>query len=113
MKKKYGALRFIVSLVRVIAWIVLVGGIIGALAMVIVAAIGGRASIPGVPATQGAGGVLMALLMGLGIVIGSALGFLFFQAQADLVYLGLAIEENTRLTAQLLQGDASLRGLGE
>jgi len=108
MEKKYRVLRIVASIFEILAWIVLVLGLLGAILFVVgtVAAGLGRlgARIPlrlyyqymGMPAVSGLVG---AIVMGLG----SILYFLFLYATGELIYLLLDIEQNTRETAYHLK----------
>ncbi len=99
---RFGVLRFIGNLLKVVAWIWLVLSVIGAIGM----AIAGSALIPlmsgamgananWIPATGGVIGGIAMLFIGL-------IYFLFFYAIGEGIQMMLAVEENTRLTAALL-----------
>ena len=80
--QRYPFLRFATTVLRVVGWIVLVGGVIGAIVFGI--------------ATGGVEGVFMAV----GGIIGSFLAWLFLLATRELFYLLIQVEENTRNTAE-------------
>jgi hypothetical protein len=106
--KRFGVLRFIAALLRVIAWVILI------LAIVVGVAVGlssfadflSTESIVGIPIVgpflnlmgAGAGGVIA----GIGAALSGLLFFVFWYALAESISMQLAIEENTRLTAALL-----------
>jgi len=46
------------------------------------------------------------------IAAAALVAFLVMQAEADVITLGLAIEENTRTTAELLKGEAAVSANG-
>ncbi len=102
--KRFGVLRFFGTLLKVIALIVFVLSILGAVAAVFS---GGRSAsmfstlMPGsdITATIGTGGGIIAAL---GIVITGMLWFIVFYVAGEQLHMSLAIEENTRLTAALL-----------
>jgi len=107
LDKKFTVLRIIGTVYKVLAWIVLALGILAALGF-LAAGIWGEAravSTPGVfprsyvPLMGIAGGIVGAL----GIVLGAGFYFLFLYAFGEAIYLALAIEENTRETAQYLR----------
>ncbi len=107
--KKFGTLRFITTLCRILAWIALVGGLLGSLLAIVVAVIGGRIEmrvfsrmLPYMSPMAGA------VIFGLFIVVAALVAFLVLQAEAEVITLGLSIEENTRTTAELLKGEAAL-----
>lgn len=95
--KRFGMLRFVGNLLKVLAWIFLVICILAAIAL----AIGfgtdfAGALIPsGWELISGIGGGIALLLVGL-------IYFLTFYALGESLMVQLAVEENTRLTAALL-----------
>lgn len=112
MEKKFRVLRIIGTLWKVLAWITLIGGILASLGVLL----GG---------VLGSGGVLLRLFQQeTGVVPGAAVGvvssilafilvlittiiyFLILYAVGELIYLMLAIEENTRQTMRHLQRSA-------
>ena len=80
--QKYPFLRFATTVLRVVGWIVLVGGVIGSIVFGIV--------------TGGVNGAFMAVAG----IIGSFLAWLFLLATRELFYLLIQVEENTRNTAE-------------
>lgn len=80
--EKYPFLRFAASVLRVVAWIVLIGGVIGSIILGIV--------------TGGIYGAFMAV----GGVIFSFLYWVFLLATKELFYLFMDVEQNTRNTAE-------------
>ena len=80
--QRYPFLRFAISVLRVVGWIILVLGVIGSIVFGIV--------------TGGVGGVLLAVM---GIIC-SFLAWLFLLATRELFYLFIHVEENTRNTAE-------------
>jgi len=107
MEQKFTVLRIIGTIYKVLAWIVLALGILAALG-VLAAGIWGETQVvrprglfprPYAPLMGIAGGFFGAL----GIVLGAGFYFLFLYAFGEAIYLALAIEENTRATAQYLR----------
>lgn len=101
--KRFGVLRFFGTLMKVIAWIVLVLSVLGAIAAVIA---GSSSAVNDVltnalpqGALVGAGGGIM---IGILILLFGFLYFLLFYVVGESLHLSLAMEENTRLTAALL-----------
>ena len=100
--KRFGVLRFIGALLKVLAWIILIVSVLGGVG----AAVMGDAIVPlvaanpllaglmGTPVGRISGGVSLLLL---GIV-----DFFILYAAGENLHLQLAVEENTRLTAALL-----------
>jgi membrane associated rhomboid family serine protease len=80
--ERYPFLRFATTVLRVIGWIVLIGGAIGSLVFGIV--------------TGGLTGAFMAVAG----IIGSFLAWLFLLATREIFYLLIQVEENTRNTAE-------------
>jgi hypothetical protein len=103
--KRFGVLRFFGTLLKVIAWIVLVVSVLGAITAVVMGGTNAVTNMLGglVPAESaallGAGGGILAGLLFL------FMGFVYFLAlyvTGETLHLQLAVEENTRLTAALL-----------
>jgi len=115
MDKRFRSLRIIGTIFKVLAWVVLVGGILGAIIMVVGGGLfGGQASSLGnMGSDLGGLGVLTGLLGGLaggiGLLFVSVFQFLVLYAMGDAIYLALAIEENTRETAWYLKGGDTVR----
>lgn len=107
MPNKYRALRFVIGLYRVLAWIVLGLGIIAAIALIVSRAMGGEfgASIGRAPFWLRGQGMGSAIVGALFILIQSALLAIVMWAGCDLLALLLNIEHNTRETAFYLKGE--------
>ena len=80
--QKYPFLRFATTVLRVVGWIVLIGGALGSIIF-----------------GAGTGGITGAFMAVAGIV-GSFLAWLFLLATRELFYLLIQVEENTRNTAE-------------
>ncbi len=101
--RRFGVLRFIGTLLKVIAWIVLILSILGAIGMVV-----GSSQLATIitntnPALRGlfatpAG----AIVTGVVVLLIGLIDFLILYASGERIHMYLAIEENTRLTAALL-----------
>ena len=104
MKRKYGALRTVAIIITVIAWIVLIIGVIGSIAA---GAIG--ADLLGLGY---GGGTYMAVTIVVGVVW-SVLSFLFLLAFAQLIFLLVDVERNTREIAYRLRSGQEPSGLPE
>ncbi len=104
MNKKYRALRFIATLFKILAWIVLVGGIlsaIGALVAGLMGSSGGMWQQFGMqPAVSGA---VVGIVSFLVVLITTIIDALALFAAADYIVLFMDIEANTRATAHYLQ----------
>jgi hypothetical protein len=90
-EERYGALRLVATLLRILAFVV---AILGGLAVVI-------GTITSVGQEGGLGPALLVLIGGLLYVAVIAL-FLF--AYAEIIRLVIAVEDNTRLTAEAIAG---------
>lgn len=88
VEQRYKTLRIISTFLTVLAWIYLVGGVIGGIIWAIIGSdyYGG----------YGFFGVLLGIL-------GGGLMFAMFKAYAELLHLAIDIEENTRRTAAMLE----------
>ncbi len=105
--KKFGALRFVASFYRVLAWIVLVGGVLFGLATMVMGALGMRALVSRMGPRTGAIGTVEAVIVGLLIMLGALLYFVVLYATSDGIHVALSIEENTRDMATYLKGATS------
>ena len=110
METRYKILRFAGTLWKIVAWIVLVVGILVSLGLLIASILGGGglrelfqqltegvADLP--PWLDWIGGVIL-FILSLGIAL---MNFLVLYAAGDLIHLFIAIEENTRLSYEQLQ----------
>jgi hypothetical protein len=91
---KYSFLPFAAKVLRVVAWIVLVVGVIGSIVYGIISGNVANGSVGGVSAA--AAGVFIAI----GGVIVSFLSWVFLLTARELLYLFMDVEENTRNTAE-------------
>lgn len=101
--RRFGVLRFIGTLLKVIAWIVLILSILGAIGMVVGSSQLGAIITNSNPALRGlfatpAG----AIVTGVVVLLIGLIDFLVLYASGERIHMYLAIEENTRLTAALL-----------
>jgi hypothetical protein len=114
--KRFGVLRFFGTLLKVIAWIILILSILAAIGAAVASgtfldALGPTLGDQAALATAlGTGGGILA---GIFILILGLIYFLILYVSGESLHLQLAVEENTRLTAALLlrmhqegQGDA-------
>jgi hypothetical protein len=95
MEKRFRFLRFSSVILKVVAWIVLIGTVIGALIVTVAGGIAPLHMLPYGPFLGIGGGAIMGFVV---LVLG-LLHFLFFYAGAEMILLLVAIEENTRRTA--------------
>jgi hypothetical protein len=91
---KYSFLPFAAKVLRVVAWIVLVVGVIGSIVYGIISGNVANGSVGGIGAA--AAGVFIAI----GGVIVSFLSWVFLLTARELLYLFMDVEENTRNTAE-------------
>jgi hypothetical protein len=102
--KRFGVLRFFGTLLKVIAWIVLVVSVLVAIGAVVfsssdlVTGLLGQSLPPGTETLAAGGGIVVGIML----LIGGLLYFLVFYVAGESIHLQLAVEENTRLTAALL-----------
>jgi hypothetical protein len=100
--KRFGVLRFFGTLMKVIAWIVLILSILSAIG----AALGGSTLVTTLSPTLGENADLIGagggILIGIFVLIIGLLYFLVLYVAGESLHMQLAVEENTRLTAALL-----------
>jgi hypothetical protein len=99
---RFGVLRLVATLLKIIAWVVLVLAILGALGLGLLGPLLSESLIDGalLPASlvEGASSIIAGVIL---LVAGIA-AFIFLFATAEGIQVQLSIEENTRLTAALL-----------
>lgn len=106
--KRFGVLRFLAAVLKVIAWIILILGILGGVVVALssFSSLLQTASVTNIPVLgpvlnllgAGAGGIIMGVIAALSSVV----AFVLWYAIAEYIFMYLAVEENTRLTAALL-----------
>lgn len=102
MEKKFTALRVIATVFKILAWISLLLGVLGAiLALVAGFTVSGQDDLLGLG--LGLGGPLAAIAMFIAALIVAIFYFLSLYSIGEAIYLALAIEENTRRTAYIVQ----------
>lgn len=107
MSKKFGVLRFIGTVYKIIGIILAVIGVLAAVGVCVATFAGGYAF--GEMSRQmglqdwGMIGPIGGIVTGLGILIGVGLAAISQYAIGEAIFLFLAIEENTRATAALIQ----------
>lgn len=108
MQKKFGALRFIGTIFKILGIIIAVLTVIGAILTLIGMSAGGpllRSMMgPNNDLDLGGAGFFAGLFGAFGILLGGGISALSTYAMGELLYLLLAIEENTRGTAHLPKG---------
>lgn len=104
MQKKYGVLRIIATINKIIAWLVLVLGVLGGCVSLAVGLLPSltSASTRTAPSLL-VGGLAAGMLTGFGAIAISLLYFLVFYSFGELIYLLIDLEENTRATAEQLK----------
>jgi len=90
--RKYGALRAVATVYRIIGWVVMVGGTLFSIALAVIAVQGAGEFSEFIPWGVGMG---TAGIAAAGVVVSILVG-LFLVAFADLCYVLIAIESNTR-----------------
>ena len=117
METKFKALRVLSAIHRILAWVVLVVGVLVGVAILALTIIGGgtlpsfmRAYAPGWRFIPGfAPNTIVAGIIGfLGTLLCSSLSFLVLHATSEFILLALSLEENTRETAYYLRGEGVL-----
>jgi hypothetical protein len=112
MDKRYRVLRTIATLWKVLAWILLIVGILSSLGILLIGILGSGGFVlrylgqdPGL--VQGAMSTVSGIAGFIGGLIATIVYFLIVYAVGELIDLLLSIEENTRLAAMAMQGQAS------
>ena len=108
MEKKFGVLRIIGTLWKILAWITLVVGIVFSLGILLVGLLGSGGAIlrmfgQDMRAVPGAMGIVSSIVGFLFALVLTIMYFLVLYAVGDLIYLLLAIEENTRRTVRYMR----------
>jgi len=101
MEKKYSFLPFAAKVLRVVAWIVLVVGVI---ASIVVGIFMGSATNGGI---GGLAGGLTGFFIAVAGVIVSFLTWVFLLATREIFYLFMDVEENTRNAAERITKESS------
>ena len=100
MEKKFTALRVIGTVFKILAWISLLLGILGAiLALVAGFTMSSQENLLGLDLA----GPLAGIAMFIAALIVAIFYFLLLYSVGEAIYLALAIEENTRRTAYIVQ----------
>lgn len=113
MVKRFRALRVVAVVWKVLAWIILILGVLCALFVVVIGAIQGRfgepsAVIAAVPVVNSVTGLLTGVVLGVGLLLGALVQFVLMYAAGEVIELGLALEQNTRETAFYLKGEGAM-----
>ena len=103
MQKKYRVLRIVATIWKVLAWIVLVVSILGGCGTLALSVLGGSAAARANDLTGLGGGLIGGLFAALIAIFLGVLYFVSLYAFAELVDVMLALEENTRMTAEQLK----------
>lgn len=100
MDRRFTALRIIGTVFKILAWISLIFGLLGAVGMLILGiTLSGQQALLGLDL----GGTMAGIAMFVVLVVISMFSFLSLYAIGESVYLFLSIEENTRRTAYIMQ----------
>ena len=105
MEKKYRVLRIVATIWNVLAWIVLVLSVLGGCGTLALGVLGGAAARSNGVLGLG-GGLIGGGITALVAIFFGVLYFVSLYAFAELVDVMLALEENTRATAEQLKNMA-------
>lgn len=113
MDKRFRALRVVAVIWKVLAWIILIVGVLSALFVVVIGAIQGRfgqpsAVLAAVPGVSSVTGLLTGVVAGVALLLGALVQFVLTYAAGEVIDLGLALEQNTRETAYYLRGEGAM-----
>jgi len=101
MQKKYGFLPFAAKVLRIVAWIFLVIGVIGSIFYGIATGSAANGVAGGL-----AGGIAGFFIAVIGIIF-SFLAWVLLLTARELLYLFMDVEENTRNTAERITRESS------
>lgn len=100
MDRRFTALRIIGTVFKILAWISLIFGLLGAIGMLVLGfTLSGQQGFLGLDL----GGPLAGIAMFVVALLISIFSFLSLYAIGESVYMFLSIEENTRRTAYVVQ----------
>lgn len=109
MENRFTALRVIAIFFKILAWIALIFGLIGAVAALLVGfTLSGQQGVLGLDLSGPLAGIAMFVV----VLIISLIIFMIYYAIGESIYLFLSLEENTRRTAYLLQQQYTSRQSG-
>jgi uncharacterized membrane protein len=94
MQNKYGFLSFAAKVLRIVAWVFLIFGVIVSIYLGISTGSAANGAVGGL-----AGGIAGFFMAVMGIII-SFLAWVFLLTARELLYLLMDVEENTRNTAE-------------
>jgi lipopolysaccharide export LptBFGC system permease protein LptF len=106
MDRRFTALRVIGTILKVLAWIALIFGLLAAIGSLVLGfTLNNQLGISGLDV----GGPLAGIALFVVILVIAILQFLFLYAAGEFLYLFLSIEENSRRTAFFLQQQYTLQ----
>ncbi len=113
MDTRFRALRWVASLYKIFAWILLVVGILFAGLLVVLGAVQESVGAPSpilenVPVLRLASNLPGGILTGLGILVLALVQFLMLYAGSEAIRLALSIEQSAREAALYLRGECLL-----
>ncbi len=116
MEKKFRVLRIIGTLWKVLAWITLIGGILSSLGILLFGILGSGGFILQLLGQEagmmpGALGIVSTIFSSITVLVATILYSLILYAVGELIFLLLAIEENTRQTMYLMQRGTRARAV--
>ena len=111
MQTKFGVLKFISGFYKVVGIIIGVITILSALGICLISILGATSASglnqnlqnSGLPLALGASSVFVGIISAIGTIVGGALAALGLYAFGELISLLIALEENTRATATMLE----------
>ena len=108
MEEKFKILRLAGTISKIEAWVALILGLLASVGFLLASIFGGEVLRRVIPPEQVPGGLRLygvagGLMVFVVLVVASAVYFLLCYTVGEAIYVFLAIEENTRLTAHLIQ----------
>ncbi|MDQ3472361.1 MAG: hypothetical protein M3447_01360 [Acidobacteriota bacterium] len=106
MEKRFRALRTIATVYKILGCLILIFGVLISLLLFASGLLGGAAATPR-DLSGALGGGIAGMFLAVGVLLYALALFLILYGAGEAIYLGIAIEENTRETSQLLRHSRS------
>jgi hypothetical protein len=103
MEKRFGVLRTFSLIWKVLAWFILIAGLVSAVGAIFLGTLTGGAPIAAVGTLGVPGGIVSGLVIALAAFLLGIVSFIFLYAFAQVYDVLLALEENTRAMAESLK----------
>ena len=103
-QRRYGALRFMIFALQVLAWVSIILGLLSALGIFLAGAFSLiDLPIPGQPAGAPTASLIAGIIGAVASLLVATIQFVGFLAASQMIHLLIDMEQNTRVTADTLQ----------